>query len=1176
MWNGESRCIAIEDPKFCMDSFSTLSEEQNAKYENLNYQLEEDSSLTLDFHSNDTQIFYSQCTGTLLPTSPYTYGIFFKLTSAVKQNIYISTKEYTEDELRILGLQEKIKGSGLGIATMSTCISSEDENEMCTDSNDGYSEYVRDPRLIIEMEEHIPVYIFVHSQFGQYITEDFQIHIKTTEHVCEAFAEELSMLDFVSFTTKNFSVNFLQRSSSVCVKVKQYVKWYKITGVDFQMVKVDTCNISTKFDTSIQIIKHKEGQKYASCESATSECVSYVHNNCEDLIHSITLFKMESGYTYHIGITQNIEPRMEFVDVHFGVGCINNCGDHGICDQRKGMCKCLDGYVLYYGGCSMCGNGVLDEEEECDNSYKNDAFCGPTCYCTEGTVMKRNESGKFCEVPTCGNNIINDGEECDGGKYCEHCLCNPKESVHYLVPQIGCKPITCGNGIFDVGEECDGGRGCIECQCQFGYSSKSSSDCQKSNFVMVTMISLCVLCFGYLLYFLLLLFIVCVFYRKLNQKIAEELGEQKILDDIYNEEIVPFSREGGVRINIESPPFFTFSLAKIDETAKILEINCLTLVDFTLRNNYNEVMTFICHGVDTFKYKLVFRPKSGRLKPHREIKISAFVSPKCTCNVRDSIYISIRYSNFKRIYKSVVFEKITHFMDSDSSEKIVNKKKHISMKEVMKAHSASQRILNTTKNETVDVTQNSIQSNTDKKVTFFYVKLPLLFSSEISPFLDMEEIEIKHPQIGEGAFGTVFKGKYRTVDVAVKMFKQHASDEFDHLRDAMLQETDLLLRLRCPNVVSYMGSAITDNTCCILTEFCPFMSVKRCLALEDFSVGLKIKICFDVAKGMKYLHSNNIIHYDLKSDNILLVSKNENEFVVAKVCDFGTSLMFVETNKVKLKSNIGTPQYMSPEVIKKNETISNKTDVYSYAITLLELWKGKEIYNKNIFSDKNVIYEFVLAGKRVDIPVDCTYKDLINSCWEQDPAMRPSFDTIVKEFEIFYKLLDVIKKLINTKEQYPSNIPLLKFFNTKSLLKELFVKEKNANHGIAHDQNYSFVKVNNWDSVIGSKNEKAKIEENESKEIASELSTENNDISGDGSSNLNTNDKNDKIEKYGNESMEKQITPPNDFEQSKKYYEIPKFEFEKFDEQNENKRNSHDFYYINSGQSFMDLYSLND
>lgn len=90
---------------------------------------------------------------------------------------------------------------------------------------------------------------------------------------------------------------------------------------------------------------------------------------------------------------------------------------------------------------------------------------------------------------------------------------------------------------------------------------------------------------------------------------------------------------------------------------------------------------------------------------------------------------------------------------------------------------------------------------------------------------------------------------------------------------------------------------------------------------------------YKILKGIEYLHLNNVIHRDLKLDNIL-IDKNMNP----KICDFGISSEYDKTKKIL--DTGGTPAYLSPEVIKAEGDVCLKSDVWSLGILLYLLGYG--------------------------------------------------------------------------------------------------------------------------------------------------------------------------------------------------------------------------------------------
>ncbi|KAG9455706.1 hypothetical protein H6P81_000214 [Aristolochia fimbriata] len=266
-------------------------------------------------------------------------------------------------------------------------------------------------------------------------------------------------------------------------------------------------------------------------------------------------------------------------------------------------------------------------------------------------------------------------------------------------------------------------------------------------------------------------------------------------------------------------------------------------------------------------------------------------------------------------------------------------------------------------------------------------------NGRMDPLLnDVAEFEIPWDdlQIGEriglGSFGEVYRADWNGTEVAVKKFldQEFSGDALEQFRC----EIKIMLRLRHPNVVLFMGAVTRPPNLSILTEFLPRGSLFRLLHRPNVQIDEKrrLRMALDVAKGMNYLHTSHptIVHRDLKSPN-LLVDKNW----VVKVCDFGLSRLKHHTF-LSSKSTAGTPEWMAPEVL-RNELSNEKCDVYSFGVILWELatlqmpWSG--------MNPMQVVGAVGFQNRRLDIPkeVDPMVGQIICDCWQSDPNLRPSF-----------------------------------------------------------------------------------------------------------------------------------------------------------------------------------------
>ena len=212
----------------------------------------------------------------------------------------------------------------------------------------------------------------------------------------------------------------------------------------------------------------------------------------------------------------------------------------------------------------------------------------------------------------------------------------------------------------------------------------------------------------------------------------------------------------------------------------------------------------------------------------------------------------------------------------------------------------------------------------------------------------VEGLEIKG-MLGEGSFGIVYKGKWHGKFVAVKKLKdeilRHPSEV-----DKFKKECGILRQLKHPNIVELYEVIFFDNTSpvlitellwCDLLAFYKDSKMKPKVALDE-----TIKIMLNVAEGLKYLHSRDIVHRDIKSRNILLDSK-----LKAKIADLGQAKEL--GGRENFSSTYATPVpgtyvYMAPEtfpVIRGSEILRDVDygaglDIFSFGVVLLELIIG--------------------------------------------------------------------------------------------------------------------------------------------------------------------------------------------------------------------------------------------
>ena len=271
-----------------------------------------------------------------------------------------------------------------------------------------------------------------------------------------------------------------------------------------------------------------------------------------------------------------------------------------------------------------------------------------------------------------------------------------------------------------------------------------------------------------------------------------------------------------------------------------------------------------------------------------------------------------------------------------------------------------------------------------------------LYGLQIIENGDLEELH----ELGSGTFGTVYHGKWRGTDVAIKRIKSSCFagrlSEQERMTKDFWREAKILSTLHHPNVVAFYG-VVPDGpggTLATVTEYMVHGSLRNVLLKKERVLDRRkrIMIAMDAAFGMEYLHLKNIVHFDLKCDN-LLVNLGDPERPVCKVGDFGLSR--IKRNTLVSGGVRGTLPWMAPELLDGNSCrVSEKVDVFSFGITMWEILTGEEPY-ANMHCGA-IIGGIVSNTLRPSIPKRCDseWKKLMEECWSPDPDARPSFTEV--------------------------------------------------------------------------------------------------------------------------------------------------------------------------------------
>ncbi|XP_065866574.1 probable serine/threonine-protein kinase PBL5 [Euphorbia lathyris] len=202
--------------------------------------------------------------------------------------------------------------------------------------------------------------------------------------------------------------------------------------------------------------------------------------------------------------------------------------------------------------------------------------------------------------------------------------------------------------------------------------------------------------------------------------------------------------------------------------------------------------------------------------------------------------------------------------------------------------------------------------------------------------------------LSEGGFGSVFRGDIGELKIAVK---QHNSESFQGEKE-FKAEVNVLSTARHENLVMLLGSCSEGSNRLLVYEYVCNGSLDQHLSKfsrRPLCWKKRMKIALGAAKGLQYLHENNIVHRDMRPNNILITHDHE-----ALLGDFGLARTQLDDSDQSWETRVvGTLGYLAPEYAECGK-VSTKTDVYSFGVVLLQLITGLKTTDK-ILGGKSLV-----------------------------------------------------------------------------------------------------------------------------------------------------------------------------------------------------------------------------
>ena len=256
-------------------------------------------------------------------------------------------------------------------------------------------------------------------------------------------------------------------------------------------------------------------------------------------------------------------------------------------------------------------------------------------------------------------------------------------------------------------------------------------------------------------------------------------------------------------------------------------------------------------------------------------------------------------------------------------------------------------------------------------------------------------------KLGHGRYGTVYEVISSADEKRYALKKSHfPPDDFEKC----MREINFLSHLKSPHIVKYFSHFFDDDDdgkVCIQMELCGDDLRAR---LEDRDSALKVirrqavKILYQLLSGLDHIHSQKVIHRDLRPANIFLNLHCKSRRISVKIGDFGLACFEAD----KHTSSTGTDPYMAPE--QKGNDYGSKVDMYALAVVMFEILKKNfdldkkswETHLKDLCRKTQVTPE----GFR---PFDHVWEQLLMELLARNPDDRPGAKDVLHSFALFLK-----------------------------------------------------------------------------------------------------------------------------------------------------------------------------
>ncbi len=260
--------------------------------------------------------------------------------------------------------------------------------------------------------------------------------------------------------------------------------------------------------------------------------------------------------------------------------------------------------------------------------------------------------------------------------------------------------------------------------------------------------------------------------------------------------------------------------------------------------------------------------------------------------------------------------------------------------------------------------------------------------------------------LGEGGMGTVYLARHTVLDqqVAIKILDPEVARK-PGVKERFIQEANIQARLKHPHIVQVLTATNAEGGVpALIMEYVDGRSLSEVLEIRGaLPIDDAVKIMVQVLSAVGYAHKLGVIHRDLKPSNVMVMGSGE-----AKVTDFGIAKVLGSSRLTRTGTAMGSAHYMSPEQIRRPETVDARSDIYSLGCVFYEVLTGRPPFGEKDASGTESDFEIKTAHVTELVPsldgagrsIPDWLASLVMKMLEKEAEKRPpSCEAILAEIE---------------------------------------------------------------------------------------------------------------------------------------------------------------------------------